>query len=747
MTRLDVNTLPDDRLANEGDDLIDLRELIAVFRRRLRTLIGVAALVFALVVLITFQMTPKFTAVSEIMIDPQQSQVIDFEAVMSGLSADSAVVDTEVQVISSRSMAEAVAVRLNLVADPEFNGDLVTPEGLAAWIANTKSFIRSLVPTQINERTSFEDVELRTLEATTDAVLDNLSVRRSGLTYIIDISFTSEHPRRAAEIANAFAEEYLLAQLESKFDATERANEWLNERVSALREQVRSSEQAVEVYRTENGLIDAQGVSLNEQQISDINTQIVIQRQGLAEARARLDGVTSALERGAQADTIGEVLASEVIRDLRRQQAEVSRRRSDLATRYGARHPEILTVEREQADIQSQIEQETQRIISSLRNEVAVARQRLQSLEVSLNAARNAMNQDNSALVRLRELQREADSTRALFEAFLNRFRQTTQQESLTDADARIVSRASIPSQQSAPNVMLNLALGIVLGGIAGVGVIFLLAMLDTGIRTEDDIERKIGVPHVASIAFLGAGMLRKLVTGKDPAAYIRQKPLSAFAEAFRNLRSSIKFADIDQTPKVIVITSALPGEGKTTVSECLAMVSAMSETRTIIVDCDLRRRQMTLDMRLTPDVGLVEVLAGDASLDDAIVPSKSPNLAMLPLVKADFSPRDLFGTVAFDELLVELRDRYDLVILDTAPVLAVTDTKTIARKADGTVFVVRWRKTAAVTARRAIESITKAHGRVFGVALNQIDLKAQSRYGYGASGYYYRSYQRYYSN
>ena len=737
-----------DASSGDDEDLIDLRELIAVFRRRLRSLVGVGAIAFALVTLVTFQMTPLYTATGTVMIDPRQSQVIDFEAVMSGLSPDSAVVDTEVGIIASRSLAEAVVIHLDLVGDPEFNSSLQTVTGLSAVLLNIKSFVSSLVPTQVIPDFSEVDQTQYDQDRTIGAVLENLSVRRSGLTYIIDISFASENPRKAAQIANAFAELYLRSQLEAKFDATERANDWLNERVGDLREEVRIAELVVESFRAEHGLFDAVGFSLNEQQISDVNAQLVVQRQGLAEARARLEGVTSALARGESADTIGEVLSSDVIRDLRQQQAEISRRTGELSSRYGARHPEILTVQREAADIEAQIGLEIQRIVTGLRNAEAIERRRVASLVASLATMRSELVQDNSAMVTLRELERDAESGRALFEAFLNRFRQTTQQESLTDADARIVSRASIPSVQSSPNVMLNLALGIVLGGIAGVGVIFLLEMFDTGLRTEDDTQKKLHLPHMASIGALSRRELSKLSVkdGRLP-SYIAEKPLSVFAEAFRNLRASIKLSDLDAAPKVIAITSALPGEGKTTTAHCLGLVSALANSKTIVIDCDLRRLQLTHSFGIKAQFGLLEVLAGEAKLESALIKDDQNGLTILPLADAVSSPRDVFGTVAFERLLAKLRDQFDLVILDTAPVLAVTDTRTISTKVDGTVFVVKWRKTAAVTASRAIEELQHSNGRVLGVVISQVDMKKQSLYGYAASGYYHQAYQGYYTD
>ncbi|MGP1274341.1 MAG: GumC family protein, partial [Caulobacterales bacterium] len=340
------------------DDLVDLRQLWRVLRRRLAVFIAVALGIFALAVLVTMQMTPQYTATASVIIDARRSQVIDIEAVLTGVGSDAAALDTEVELIRSRSLAQAVVESLDLVSDPEFNGRLREPSGVGALISGVTGFFSALLPSQVAESTG--SPESRELDQVTSAVLDRLSARRSGMTYMISISFVSEGPEKAARIANAFADAYLTSQLEAKFEATERANIWLNERLEVLREEVRTDEQAVELYRAENGLLDTGGSTLTEQQISDLNAQLAIQRAELSAAESSLRSVQAQLNQGSSLDTIGEVLRSETIRALRAQQTETSRRRSDLTSRYGPRHPEILAVEREAADLEEQVAREIQ---------------------------------------------------------------------------------------------------------------------------------------------------------------------------------------------------------------------------------------------------------------------------------------------------------------------------------------------------------------------------------------------------
>lgn len=729
-----------------GDELVDLRQLWRIFRRRLPVFAAVAFAVFALTVIVTMQMTPQYTATASVIIDSRQSQVVDIEAVLTGVGSDAQALDTEVQLIQSRSLALAVIERLDLTADPEFNSQLREPSGLGAITSAVRNFLSALVPSQA--ASPGVDDGQRTLESVTSAVLDRLSARRSGMTYVISIAFRSEDPAKAARIANAFADLYLLSQLEAKFDATERANTWLNERLDVLREEVRTAEQAVELYRAENGLLDAGGSSLTEQQISDLNAQLAIQRAELSAAESSLRRVQTQLDRGASLDTIGEVLRSETIRALRAQQTETSRRRSDLASRYGPRHPEFLAVEREVADLEEQISREIQRIVAGLETEVNVARQRVASLQNTLAGFRDELVTNNRALVRLRELEREAEASRTLFESFLNRFRQTSEQDDLTTADARIVARAPVPLEPSAPNWMLNLAMGLILAGMAGAGTIVLLEVFDNGVRTEADVERELGVAHIASVPLLGQGRFGRKRSGKSdqPYDYIRENPLSGIAEAFRVIRSAILLSNIDAAHKTVAITSALPGEGKTTTTYSLGRISAMSGSRTLIMDCDLRRRLLTKAAAPQAAKGLLEVLSGDCTLDEVLVADAEQGLHILPVVESQFTPRDVFNSDAFKSLMAVLRQRYDLVLIDTAPVLAVTDTRVIAARADAVVMNVKWKTTPREAAASALETLHDVRANVLGVALAQVDMNAQARYGYEGSSYYYKNYRSYYS-
>lgn len=733
----------------QNEDLVDFLGIINIIKRRIWTLLGVTVLVLAAVVVFTARSTPLYTATAQVALDVQQAQVIDFDAVISGSPPDSATVDTEVEVLRSRSLAGAVVDRMGLMGVSEFNPQLQEPGLMDQLPTSVVRLANALMPTQAVGAAvdATLDPEIARDRVITE-LLTSLHVERSGVSYLIDVSVTSASPRLAREIANIYVDQYLIAQLEEKFAATERANEWLNGRVETLREDVRVKEAAVAAFREEAGLLDAQGATLTEQQISDVNAQLVMQRAALAEAQARLRTVQQEVNRGASAETISEALQSEVIRDLRIQHADAVRRRGDLGTRYGPRHPQMQTINQEIEDLTRQIALEVDRIVASLSNEVAVARGRVNSLEGSLARLRDELGDNYASVVRLQELEREAEASRTLFQSILARFQQTSEQESLAQSDARVISQAELPASPSSPNLQLNLTLGAAMGVSAGLAVIFLIEMLTNVLFLDRDVENKLGLPHVASVPMLRFNVLSPLTVGaRTPGQYLVKKPLSAFAESIRSIRSTITLSDEPGANKVVAITSAVPGEGKTTTSVCLGRISAMAGSKTLVIDCDIHRRRLSHALAGRAGRGWLDSLMGREDIKKAIYKDAKTELEILPAGKSRTTTKDVFGTQAFADLIAWAKTEYDLVVLDCPPVLAVAETMVIASRADAVVVNALWGETRAPVVKNAIATLGKARANILGVVLASVNLKKQSRYGDANYGAYYQAYRKYYTD
>ena len=725
-------------MGTADEKITDPKQALRALRRRLALFLLVVISVFVTVAVFTFQATPVYSTSASVIIDSRDKTVVDIGSVLSGLPPESTVVDTEVEIIRSRSLAEKVVRQLDLTSYPEFNPLLREP----ATTDKIKSQIKSWLGGGSSGASEESDAatQKKEMEMVVNNLLARTSARRIGTTYGIEIFADSHDPELAAAIANQVVDQYFVEQLDAKFDATRRANAWLEERLAELREEVNQAENAVESYRASSGLISAGANTLNEQQMSDLNAQLIVQRAELAEAEARLVTVREMAQRGISAEVSGEALNSPVISELRRQQAEILRRRADLRNRYGPKHPDIQGINNEEANIRDQIQVELRRIVSNIEGEVAIARKRVQSLESNLNSMRATLAQNNQAGVRLRELERNAEASRSIYEAFLARFKQTNESEGLAEPDARLLSSAPVPRVPSFPKTSLNLAVGLVFGLMLGVGAVVAAEALNSQISSGEEIEEHFRVPFLGNFPRLTGSAKR------DARTYLLENPTSAYAESFRNLRASIMFADLDSPVKTVAITSSQPDEGKTTMTHGLGLMSAMSGTRTLIIDGDFRRKRLSdVVMSDAPERGFLECLFGECTIEEAVQVDEASNLHILPLTPSRHTPRDVFGSKAFDQLMTQLQDIYEFIIIDTGPLLLLAETRVLTSKVDQVVIVSRWLKTNRAALKQTLSILRDFRARVAGVVINRVDTSKYHRQGYGHSGY--KSYAKYYTS
>ena len=746
-------------------DGIDVHELLRMARRRVPLVLFLGLIGLLLGSAYAMQLTPVYTAQATILIDMRQKGVLDSEAVVASVERDLGSIQSEMELIRSYSVAKRVTEKLKLAeASPE--------------PARSPSLVSQLISLVLGKRKEAEPPLLPAdqLDAVTRSVQGAVSVERRDWSYAIDIAYTADNPHKAAQIANAFADEYLVEQLETRYEATRRANEWLNERLEELREKVRQSERAVALYKAENNIVDTAGTTLNDQQLAKLNEQLILARAETAQARAKYDQVQAVRKRGGDITAFADALQSGALATLKAKSSEVRRELAELGAKYGERHPSVVSARAQLADINRQIGSEASRITTAVQNEYRVAASREASIEQSLNELKGSANVTNEAGVKLRELEREAEANKALFESFLTRFKETSQEEKLQTTNSKVIERAAVPMRPSAPNKRLIALMALTLGLGAGIALAFLLEQLDSGYRTNAQIEKNLGVPVLASvpradgeIAASGiAGLLHKLNPfrrlaglfsrddserrmGRDGrvnmSKLVLEKPLSTFTEAIRSLRMGIKFADIDRSQKVILITSALPGEGKSTVSSNLALQAAASGERVLLIDLDLRHPVLSSLLAPEATVGSVELLLGEADLKQVIVKDPRSGLHFIP------SPRqthlthtaELLGSQRLKDLLDHLSDYYDLVVVDTSPLLPVTDGRALLQAVDSLVLVVRWEKTAKDAVGSALKQSLGSHEKLVGVVLNDVVASKARYYDYYKSGYYNKKYPYYY--
>lgn len=725
----------------EEDQGAQLKQLYALLLRRWRLILATALVVFAAVMAYSLLSPRIYTATALVMVNPGREQIVSQDQSIDGSSAvSSAAVDSEIEVLRSESLRARLVEDLRLEEDPEWNGALRSPSPIASVLAP----LRALAPR--GEEAAPNVVSQR--EGIARALGGALTVRRRGESYGIEVSFDSRDPRRAAELVNRLVDAYLRSQTEARFEASQRANDWLSQRLQELRQEVQAKERAAEAFRVENGLSVAAGGAASQQpQSEDVQTMLVQARADLAEKEARLRQVQQLLRSGGSAESIGTALNSQTITDLRTREADLAQAIAEMRQRYSAEHPDVLARETELDSIRQRINDEIRRITASLQNDVSVARARYNTLQASFGGVAGANEEDNEAVIRYRELLRDAAAARAVEESFLQRFHEVADQGDLPIATSRVISRATAPSGPSKPNMSSAFIMAILLAGLAGAGFALLIEMLDASVSSAEDAERKLGAPAMASVPVLKQRDMRGLAPHRrNPADYLVDKPASGFAESLRVLRTSLMHVRVDRKPKVIAVTSAVPNEGKTTMALCLARISAMSGQRVVLVDCDLRRRSVSELVAASARNGLLDVLSGQSDWRSAVVQDPESSANVLPALLARFTPQDVFASEAMTRLVGDLRAAYDLVILDSAPVLAIAETRTVATHADLSLVVVRADKTPSGATRTAIRELKQSGADVAGVALNCVDPRRPGRGTYGDNLYY--SYARsYYHN
>ncbi len=723
--------------AREPADRLDLRAFLTTLRRRRGLFLIVSLAVVALVAAFTLREQPVYSAVSQVALNTTVDRIAPTSSDKGdpvSLPAD-AVADTEVQVISSREMAARVSEALKLEQDALFNPLLDRRPGRL-------DPLRRLIGMAPDPYVAPTPAESR--EAVLDRLQAGLTVARVGTSLALSIGYETTDPLYAARIANEYARRYTLGQLDAKQRTNRETRDFLAKRLEELRGQANADNEQVQRYRVASNLLSTSGASLTEQEISSYNQGVAEARAQAVEDRARLETARAQLRGGSTGDDVGEALGSGVVSALRSRQADGAAQLANLRARYGPRHPDVLKATSELNEINANIQAEIGRVISNLDAKAQVSRERLGSISGSLSGARGTLAQNNRAMVTLDDLNRKAAASQALYESYLNRFKETSAQEGAERPDARILSLAETPDTPSSPNVGLNILLGLVLGTGFGLVAALVAEAMFPGITTGGEVESRLGARYLAGIPLLSS-VAKK---APPPIDAVVALPGSAFAEAFRTLRTALHYA-VPGRVQTIAITSALPQEGKTTLSACLARVAAIGGEGVVLVDCDLRRRGISHAFHTEiPEnaPGLIEVLKGQATLDQALLVDEASGARLLLAPRAISDAGDLVQGEAMDRLLDELKTRFSLIVLDAPPLLPIAYARIIAAKADATIFVVRWRRTADHAVKAALRLIPASHVRLAGVVLGQVDMRKQRRFGHGDAASYYDKYKAYYA-
>lgn len=725
----------------DGSASQTLTSYLDIVRRQFPTMVAIVSACVILALLYLFTAASQFTSTASMVIDTRKVQLFQQQSVLGDIAVDSATVETQVEILKSENISLAVIRDLHLIDDPEFTG---SGGGLIGTIIGAVVGLFS----DAHAPSEFEQTR-KALER----FAKSRTVKRLGLTYVMEISYTSKDPTKAAKIANAIADAYIVDSLEAKYQATRRASVWLQDRIKELRTQASAAQKAVVDFKTANNIVDTGGRLMNEQQLAEVNSQLIMAHAATAEAKARLDRMNDIQKQEVPDANVADALKNDTIVKLRGQYVDMASKESIWAMKYGSDHLAAVNLRRQMAEIKKNIQDELKRIQESYKSDYDIAVTREEAIKSSLANVVSESQLTNQAQVQLRELESNAQSYQAMYDNFLQRYMESVQQQSFPITEARVISSATTPLKKSSPKTTLILAASLLGGLMLAFGVALAREFTDKVFRTTGQVEEQLGTNCIAILPALDSAMPTASLAGKlskkknnpqpDLLRYVVNNPLSRFSEAVRSLKVAVDLNSIVRENRVLAVTSTLPNEGKSTLSTNLAQLIAHGGARVILVDADLRNP--SLSRALVPDakIGLVDVVAQKAQLEDTLLVDPETKLAILPAGTTSklLHTNEILASKAMHGLITQLRTKYDYVIIDMPPMAPVVDVRVTSPFVDSYVFVVEWGATKTDVVKHNLRGAPEIQDKLLGVVLNKADTKALARYESYHGRYYYQKY------
>jgi succinoglycan biosynthesis transport protein ExoP len=701
------------------------------------------------------RMSPAYEAEALVMLNDRPAQPVpNIPDVVVGSPPTEDSLQSQILLIKSRSMAERLVDQLNLHLLPEFNPALqprtadftawLDPARLIpGWLVDhlPKAWADTLMTTSSSAEMTDQQRAALLRSHIIESVMDNIMAEPANRSTVIGLKFVSTDPALAALGANTLARLYLSEQLASKQTASRRASDFLEHEIERLRATVSSAEQAVENYRQQHGLAAA---APDQQQLTELTTQLVNSRAERAQSEAKLRQVERLLGSGVDLNQAAQLLESQVLTDLRARELELNRRKAELSSEYGPRHPQMLNVQAELKTLEDRKQAEIKQIAQRLKDEVQVARAREVMLESNIETLKGQLAQHNESEIGLEALQREAKADRDLLATYINRVKEISSQQKAQEPDAQVISRAALPDEPTYPRRKLIFGVALAASLLAGSLAVFGLEALDNTFRSSEQIEDLIGLPALGLVPAI-FGLEKRYGSPQD---YVLDNPNSPFGEALRSLRTAMLLTSMGSPPKTILFTSSIPGEGKTSIAMCLARIHARSGRRTLIIDCDIRRPRLHDVAGVANQSGLSDVLLQNRELNEVLLRDERSGAYFVTAGGTVPDPAALMASERMRRLLKEVAAGFDLVIIDSPPVLSVSDARVLSQMTDKTLFLVHWGNTRRHDVMMGIKQLIEAGADVAGVVLSRVNVRKHARYGYRDSGYYYDDkYTKYYNN
>ncbi|HXB99923.1 MAG TPA: polysaccharide biosynthesis tyrosine autokinase [Terriglobales bacterium] len=718
-----------------------LREYMRVLIKRKWLVILVIVGIFMSVAIASLRQTPVYDAVGRIAVNKADSNLISFKdsAPDTDYVYEQSDLDTEVRILQSDLMALQVIRQLNLDKRPEFGGR--SDQKQANLVAD---------PLQTDSKRA---------SALLAGFHGKLRVALIPNTRIMEIHFTSTDPQLAASAVNTLAATYVEQNFKTKFESTMQASDWLSKQLVDLQMKVETSQEKLVRYQKEHEILGMdEKQNIITEKLDELNKEMTMaesdrmQKEAVYRQTQSSDPDVVAAAIIADTTGTGSGAGSGLLDKLREQQANLKIQIADLNTQFGPSYPKIAQLNNQLKEIDRQLQTETNKAVDHLKGQYQAALQRENMLRGSFDQQKQEANKLNESAIEYSILKRDLDSNRTLYEGLLEKLKEAGVTAGLRSNNFRIIDAARVPTAPSEPNIPRNLSFALVLGVISGVGLAFLLENMDNTVRTPEQAQVISGLPSLGMIP-LGSksgnhgptGKRLALTASKEVVETVTQiRPQSQMAESYRALRTSLLLSNLGAPPKVIMVTSARPQEGKTTTSINTAIVLAQKGVRVLLIDADLRRPSVHKTLGMGPRSGLSNVLTGSATVQQTITLSPIlSNLYILPAGTPPPNPAELLASANMKELIDQLRGQYDHIVIDTPPTLSVTDAVVLSPRADATILVIRSGQTTKQALRRSRDILMQVNAHVAGVLLNAVDLTSPDYYYYyeyqGKYGAYYQ--------
>jgi succinoglycan biosynthesis transport protein ExoP len=695
-----------------------LYDYLLILRKHQWLILSFMLAVVTIVAIATFRMQPVYVATARVEIDRENANILPFQGTDSyDFMMDlENYIETQSKILTSETLALQTIRNNALSARPEF----ASPNGPSEAIASG-SLANQKRPPELAE------------------FLGSLSVRRVANSRLMDVSFESTDPQLAARIVNAHITSYIEQNFRSKYEATTQASTWLTSQLDDLRVKVQKSEDALITYERQNQiwtLDDKQNITT--QRLADVNRELTDAQS----ERMKKESLFQFAKSG-NLDAVPQIQSNVTLMELLRRRSDLLSQYNDAVSQYGPNFPKVLRLQAQLKEVDDNVEKEKQKIVDILESDFREARDRETMLTGALDVQKVAANQMAEKLVEYNILKREAEALKTLYDGLMTKLKETAISASLRSSNIRVVDPAMIPSTPARPAKARNVALAFLVGLVGGIGLALMREYLDNTVKTPDDVETLSRLPSLAVVPqFAGSngngkrhGLLQGFSSnGHDKRIELvaQHLPKSQMSEAFRALRTSILLSQADHPPQVILVTSALPREGKTTAAANLAVTLAQLGDKTVLVDADLRKPGVGRLLNLVGGkyAGLSSYLAGVSSLDLVSVPHPAiPNLVAIPTGPLPPNPADLLSSHKLVEAIAELRTKFKFIVIDSPPIMAATDAVILSVQADGVLLVVRSGETPKEAFTRTRDLLNSVKCRILGVVLNAVDASAPDYY------------------